>query len=625
MTPFNVRQWLTRLGLLTGAALVLTACPEDAADITESASEPSQNFPISSNYVEPVGSFSVDNIAFTGFDPNFSPDAFARGGEPLGFNFSPDRYLLDPAARNSSNATRLPALGGAGTEVVGGLLADCRFGDDNFWGGPAPTSAWDFFCGVTGLLPNTDYSVLLVRYSLTVNGTLDTEEMLLTGAITQPDQLTLLGGTAGGYPNEECLFSLAPPAFTVGITPNTNPFNMGFVTTDGTGSLVFDCLIGTNGGLWEGTLTTPAGAPFAPNDGPTTFDLPHYNYVIVVEGQGTAMNPVPTGPTVMRFQVGNDIDASAAPINNGFAPLPVDSLTSAELDVLPGCNQCVSAVDSLSMLYNNLEALAGAAQYQLWLVDPDSAGASPIMGVGTYNKFQIVVVRDSVTGEIISQTDSLVETITGTSSFTGDASGEGFRHEMILGDASVMGNIGGFSWAVLTLSASPAATMPASRPLFYQYGTATTSGATSFGNFDAAAPSMSRIYIGGGQGNGGVREGILSADLTALSRPPIGYVLAGWVMGIPATFAPVQAETITSGNPDFIDLGNADVDLTAGVVTTNGILTANFRLDGNTADVDYTKFGFFQMTLEPKLGIAGLGPIPVQVGALPSVIISPPE
>ena len=183
MTPSrHVRQWLTRLGLVAGAALVLTGCPQDAAEITESASEPSQNFPISSNYVEPVGSFSVDNIAFTGFDPNFSPDAFARGGEPLGFSFSGTRYLLDAAGRNMTTDPQLPALGGSGTEVVGG--GACRFGDDNFWGGPAPTSGWDFFCFLDGLLPNTDYSVLLVRYSLTVNGTLDTEEMLLTGAIT---------------------------------------------------------------------------------------------------------------------------------------------------------------------------------------------------------------------------------------------------------------------------------------------------------------------------------------------------------------------------------------------------------------------------------------------------------
>ena len=84
-------------------------------------------------------------------------------------------------------------------------------------------------------------------------------------------------------------------------------------------------------------------------------------------------------------------------------------------------------------------------------------------------------------------------------------------------------------------------------------------------------------------------------------------------------------DTITGGSPDFISIFNADVEMVEGVVTPNGILTANFRLDGNTAAVDYTKFGFFQVALEPKLGIAGMGPIPVQVGELPERIVNPPD
>ena len=155
--------------------------------------------------------------------------------------------------------------------------------------------------------------------------------------------------------------------------------------------------------------------------------------------------------------------------------------------------------------------------------------------------------------------------------------------------------------------------------------TFTLSGGTTFGNFDTTDPDNSRVYIASGAGTGGIVTTILSSDLQNLSRPPVGYVLQGWVFGIPATFTPVQTNDVTSPAPEFNDLTNADVDDSSADVTPNGILAANFRLDGSSVELDYTKFGFFQVTLEPKFGLSTMGPIAVQLGALPEVIINPPE
>jgi hypothetical protein len=575
----------------------------------------------------------------------------------LGYNFSGTRYLLDPAARNSSNDPRLPALGGAGTEAVTGN--QCRFGDGDFWGG---ADGWDFYCFLDGLQPSTDYSVLLVRYSLTVNGELDTEEMLLDGVITQPDQLSILGGSPGGYPEEACDFDPARPTFTVGVTGNQNPLNMGYVTTNASGALVFDCLIGS-GGFWSpGALTSPAEAPFAPN-AQTSFDLPRYNYVLIVEGTGTAADPVPAGPVVMRFQVGVDIDASGTPIANGLAPLPDVAATDDELLFAAGGAGRPAAA---SATFNNLEALAGGAQYQAWLVNPLTGGFVP--AVGTYNLIKIIAERDPITGEVISTTDEIVETTYGVSSFVGgnesDEEGVGYRHQLAVNDTSMPGGaedlVGLYSHMVLTIAdAASTSNMPDSRPWWFKYtdqngtpddyfdDTFIEDTTVFFGNFDITNPDASRLYSGEGQGTTGFREDEFIAELTRLSRPPVGFQVVGWLVDADGTA--YRLPDVTGPPPERVSLANADEEDFSGITTDNGLLEAYFRgfqgdlggaawydpnptqpscPAGEVPNPDRPASGLvgstlssFAITLEAKLGAPGIGYIPVQESAVPERVV----
>lgn len=653
MTPHGVRQWMARLGVIGGTAVLLAGCPESADQLATDGSQPSWDSPVASNYVAPLGPFSSGDFVLAAFDPTLSDDAFSRGGEPLGYNFSPARYLLDPGARNSSNDPRLPALGGTGAEAVS--ANQCRFGDGDFWGG---ANGWDFYCFLEGLQPNTDYSVLLVRYSLTVNGELDTQEQLLDGTITQPDQLSLLGGTPGGYPTEACDFDPGRPTFTVGVTGDQNPLNMGYVTTDGAGALVFDCLVGS-GGFWSaGALADPAEAPFAPN-AQSSFDLPRYNYVLIVEGTGTAADPVPAGPVVMRFQVGVDIDASGTPIPNGLAPLPDAAATDDELLFAAGGAGRPGAV---SATYNNLEALAGGAQYQAWLVNPLTGAFVP--AVGTYNLIKIIAERDPITGEVISTTDEIVETTYGVTSFVGgnesDEEGVGYRHQLAVNDTSMPGGaedlVGLYTHMVLTIADVPATSnMPDSRPWWFMYtdqngtpddffdDTFIESGDQSFGNFDITNPSGSRLYSGEGQGTVGFREDEFISEMTRLSRPPVGFQLVGWLVDAEGTAYALPE--LTGPPPDRVSLANTDVEDVPDITTDNGLLEAYFQgfqddlggatwYDANPAtpscpagevvNPDRTETGligsdlrFFYITLEAKLGAPGLGYIPVQVADVP--------
>jgi hypothetical protein len=421
---------------------------------------------------------------------------------------------------------------------------------------------------------------------------------------------------------------------------------------------VFDCLVGS-GGFWSaGALADPAEAPFAPN-AQSSFDLPRYNYVLIVEGTGTAADPVPAGPVVMRFQVGVDIDASGNPIPNGLAPLPDAAATDDELLFAAGGAGRPGAV---SATYNNLEALAGGAEYQAWLVNPLTNAFVP--AVGTYNLIKIIAERDPITGEVISTTDEIVETTYGVTSFVGgnesDEEGVGYRHQLAVNDTSMPGGpedlVGLYTHMVLTIADAPnLSNMPDSRPWWFMYtdqngtpddffdDTFIESGDQSFGNFDITNPSGSRLYSGEGQGTVGFREDEFISEMTRLSRPPVGFQLVGWLVDAEGTAYALS--DVTGPPPDRVSLANADVEDVPDITTDNGLLEAYFRgfqedlggalwYDANPAtpscpagevvNPDRAATGligsdlrFFYITLEAKLGAPGLGYIPVQVADIP--------
>ena len=633
---------LARLGIAGAMVIVLTGCPEDAADIVEYKAT-ILNFDVApmGDALLVTGDVSIDGLVLADFDPTRDPDAFARATSDLGFGHSGTRYLIDEAARNSGQDSRLPSLGGLGTEAVNTASA-CRFGDGDFWGG---SNGWDFYCFLQDLRASQDYTVMLVRYALTVNGDLDSEEMLLTGAITNPDELTVLGGTAGGYPTELCDFDPARPTYTIGVTGDQNPLVMGYVTSNASGNATFDCLIGT-GGFWKaggGGLVDPDSAPFAPNT-ISSFDLPRYNYVVIVEGTGTAGAPVPTGDHVLRFQVGADIDASGNPIDNGLAPTPAAAADTADLIAAPGG---AGRPDSLGVEIFNAEPLGGGNVWQAWLVNRDESPITVAPATAAYQRVAIVRERDPVTGEIISETDSILETVAATTTFTGqftdvvDAVEQEVKHRLVITDATVGGGSGpGFFTDVLLTQESGTATTPSSSTVVWfhytdQNGTPTNffddsfaGGTLLFGHFVLDDPASSETFTAadwlGSRGLGGVRENEVTVEITNLPLPPIGYYYEGWLVGPDGSA--VSLGPIKGLAPDTVSLFDADIDQDLPSVTATGIRFASVSavLEGGAIVSEeggeyVVNLSSFYLTLEPKLGFGGAvkNIADLEVGSLP--------
>lgn len=630
MRSYKMRR-IAALLAAVGTVPLLNGCPESALDITESPSDPSQDFAVAGAYTQPPGSFSLGEFAIL-FDTTVS-DAFARGTGVLGtYNadnaFGFGAYSLAGLARNASTDPRLPALDDADASV-GDF---CVLGSGVFSG--VGEGAWDLYCEVTGLKTSTRYTVMLVRYSLTVNGELDASAAALGEPIGAPDELSVLGANPQGYPATECNFSVLTP-----VIRDANPLVLGYVDSDGGGVATIDCVPYSDPGdptWWRNDLDEfPAGVedsiPFGPNTGADAIDplIPSFNYVVLVEGQGDAANPVPAGPHAMRWQVGNDVTASNVGINNAIAPFP-EQIPADELSGTPGF--LGARPQSMQATFGHLEALADGAMYEAWLANP--ATGSVVPATGMYYRIQLVPVIDDVTGEVIGFEEDTVETVQGTNVFVGG--NDEFRHALAVSDATLGGgatdSVGFHTHLMLAIAESPGGAEPAAaRPFWLQYtdqnGTPddfsddvfVLSGEPSFGNFELADPAASRIYSGEGSGLGGVRldpnGSVVSVDMRNLSRPPVGYVLAGWLQRVDGTT--FRMPDVTGPPPDFVDLVDADVQLVENLVTPNGVLDANFRVVTSEAGIDLTEFRRFLITLEPKAGLESRGPLLVQVGELP--------
>jgi hypothetical protein len=626
MTPHGVRQWMARLGVIGGTAAILAGCPDNPDKLAEPGSQPSWDSPVSGAYAAPTGPFTIDRFALGAVDETVS-DAFDRAGTTFVdsasfFTCGGACPAWDFPIRNGSEDTRLPALQDNDATGSFAITPDSLFGD-----------ALVVFT-LEGLAANGSFTIALERLALTVNENLDHVNNLLNNAAFGAFQRT-----------PDAPDALAPLGGSPGTTLGSNPYSIGGFTTNATGASGF-LNFGFDGGGTNDIVETNALS---------SFDLPQYNYVVVYDDA--------TGEPVMRAQVGVDLDASGQPINNALAPFPTEALTVPEILATPAG---FGRPDSVSVTFNQLEELVGGAEYQAWLVNPGTGAFVPALG--TYDKLKIVAERDPITGEVVATRDSVVETTTGISSFIGgdqaDDIGIGFRHRLTVSDATLPGgatdSVGFYTYLLLTIAESPnLANLPDSRPWWVWYtdqkGTPEDvrddeffpDTLTSFGNFDLTNPAASRLYSGQGQGQAGFREDEFIAELTRLSRPPVGFELVGWLMSEDGTT--YQLPDISGPPPDRVDLSNADVEDVSGIITDNGILEAYFRgfqenlagatwYDANpptpTCEADEmvnpdraatglvgSDLTTFWITLEAKNGAPGMGSIPVQAAEVPQRIV----
>ena len=468
--------------------------------------------------VLPSGSVALSKIRISGFD--FSVvDGFARGTGPDGvyvpvdnpFGASP-AFDMGGAVRNSSQDTRLPAL----------VESSAAIGD--FWGmfSPAFTDqgngSWDLFGELVGLAPDATYTVVLARMALQANGELDQQQSLTGRPVTDPDQLTFLGGQTVGYPGIACNFS----AFS-DVTASTNPVALGVIVTDGEGKGTVDCIVRSTTGdspwaLNDAAGFTAADAPFGSNAAGATLAPGQFNYVLLYEGVPTD-NALPPGNPTVRVQIGPDIDAAGNVTNNALSPFPDD--VAANPADLPGGVDAFSAPGQMDIEVTGLSSLSGGT-YQLWLYSRDGGSYTPADATITV-------------GENMSM---------GT---TFGSPGSSSMVTAKLDDATGL-DFGSFSHVVLSVETAAMASPSAARFMFLEYLTSSKNlaeGGMTFGTFDPNGPG--RAFSISGSGTGEFYETSLLVDLRRLPAPPDGFHYQSYLASFSGTMVSnsVRLNTLT--------------------------------------------------------------------------------
>ena len=659
----KVARRLARLGMAAGVILVLTGCPEDAADIVE------VNTTILNFSIAPLpaisfatGDMEIDNLALAAFDTTVT-DGFTRElarcaapdvcdaknygfllfdgddtdtewvfGPPQGVSTDTRAPLLSAVAPTGSNSTALfidpPINEGLGHYffIISGSLA--------------------------GLPASTNYTVALVRLGTQVKAELDQNATLIGLPITQRDSLIILSPNPLGDPATVLGVGTAPTnrGDTITILAGANPFILGNGSTTAMGDTDFgiDLNCGT-GVLWCSDVAPTSDAAltdsmlFGRNDG-VAYTLPRYNFLVMYD---CICVPDDGTPVIARWQTGQDMNLAGEVLNNGAAPFPPAPLTLQELIAAPGG---AGAPDSISIEVFNAEALASGSAWAVWLMNIDLGTMTA--ATGTYQEVAIVREIDPITGEIISQVDSVLSTTTDTHTFAGglraDVGGtpQELKHVMAIGDASLGGgdSPGNYTYVVVSLEASASASAPSdAQTLWFQYtdqsGTPPdfsddlflAPGTLAFGTFDSADPTLSTTFGPGNMaqatGLGGLAdtpEGIFfNAEITNLPLPPVGWYYEGWLTN-PVTGIRFSLGSIAALPPDTTSLFDADIDQDLPSVTPTGIrfscvctvVDPDEILTGAGDELTARLTSFF-LTLEPKDGGDPKNIADVEVGNIP--------
>lgn len=649
--------------VLTGAMMALvTACPKDAANITE-VKGTGLRYPVASqgSIDFPGGTLAIDHLTLAAFDTTVS-DAFGRAiaGNRSFYSSSGSQfggaYNMTSFLRTAATDPRTPAL----TESDPTLAANpdgLVLLDDSGLG---------FGCGchdlfndqpLTNLKPNTTYIIAFFRYGTNVNGQLDANLLAQGKPVDTPDDLVPVGGTPKGDPTVP---TESFPTF-VPFQTDANPFVVGNFTTDASGNGFWDAVIDGTGVLYSDDSGDPPDAAFdsslvGRNDDTPT-NLPRYNYLVILEGPAVDAADAADNPQAVRLQIAQDFLAgSGAMINNGYAPFPL-AFTDQELIPLPGG---AGRPDSLTVEFSHLPELAGSARWQAWLLNRNESPPTMEPAVGNYARVAVLREIDPITGELLSETDSTVETKDGTSTFVGQSaidiadrtpSRTEIRHQLTLGDGSLGGgasSAGFFTDVVLTIEPGGEASSPSKQaPVFFQYtdqnGTpnnffddASAGGILEFGQFNFDDATMSRL-VGPGEyaqatavGNvltEGVQPTAVSVEIKNLPLPPRGLYYEGWLMN-PDDGSTISMGPITSEPPDTVSLFDVDVNTDLPDVTPTGIRFSNAYLalkSGQLAKKQGGKytllFKTFFLTLQPKVGVAEISDTEIQTGTLPEEAI----
>lgn len=598
-----MKNLITRVAVASAVAALFAACQH--GDPVSNAGTPSGSASLVSaapKSVLPGGSANVTTV-FAGFDPSVK-DAFSRmpsdgvhgpfwdKGNQY-WRYRQETYRNGEAGRQDP---RYPFISASST-------AEFDFNDFGAWDLYTPgiegDSYWETYSYLDNLQPNTTYTVAFVNYALKPAGQLDQTQMMLTGAVTQPDSLVIVSGTRGeialGAANSN--WTGAAPA-GCGTYPhvNTNPFIVVQEPSDANGVLGFDkCWTSENGlGGLDDYSEQRKSMVGTQND--QSFALPNYNYIEVWQGD------YGTGTLVMRIQIAQDLTPSGKPINNTYPPFPAPNMSSSRLkladlspfplpdSVLAQLNGAKGAPTGMTLTLTNLQALdKGNAAYVVWYVNPTTGTVKK--AVGDYSR--------TVGG-------NQAESATGVSAFKGGPGTITFTTTSTVADMGNNNYADSLVDVVISQESDPSVAAPtASKVLWasvFKLPPVNAGGALTFGNFPTLAFTPQGVATGGVLGDtsttlvtenvGGkptqVREtqfngSKLAMQFTGLQRPPVGYkyemFLRTEVDSAAGRDNPTLVDVGGLFGPDGASLDNAATAPTSSNLSATGIVSAQTTID----------------------------------------------
>ncbi|MFN2398037.1 MAG: hypothetical protein ABR543_05245 [Gemmatimonadaceae bacterium] len=289
---------------------------------------------------------------------------------------------------------------------------------------------------------------------------------------------------------------------------------------------------------------------------------------------------------------------------------------------------------AITFTFQGLEPLTSGV-YEVWLA-PGTAVTAGTFVKATGN---LTVTRTDTSvnslGDLVFTT-STVRTASNVSSFADGGAAVTVKlvvDQSSFGSDPLVGNI----IALVTVEATAGASAPGTvQPLWRRFSNTTNNtGALTFGNFDPD-PAKAYVYIPAGRGTASVRGSILVVDDSALTRPPIGYYYATYVIKRDSAGKAIDTLVLGAQTAPFPNrsqsLRDADVSLISGIVidAPPSILAAANRVDADTIPRlaganPYRGFTELILTLENKAGDdATASPAIVLVATVPGIVTRPP-
>lgn len=555
-------------------------------------------------------------------------DVFQRAGADGYYSSTDLRYDMHTGVRIADQDPRLPALA---TVYAPDDFATYRAyvqGPETFG-----TEIWDFWMRWEGMGRERTYTFSIERLATIVNGSLDALEFIIEGEVTERDSLVPLDRTPGGYPDNDYYWTTRGGCAAEPIpNPLPNPWYLGPVTGSPFGTIYPDFCFGTPWLWYDGSVNVADSSIAMPNElrrGP----VPQYNYVVVYEGE-----PPNLGPPVIRVQMGVDLDTNGNPMPNGFAPFPVaaDREAAATLpyvELEPG---------RIRLEIRDLEPLDGGS-YELWLVNQETG--SSVQATADYFTIETILVANEL-GQL-NEVDVPSEDTVRTSTFHGLPESN-IRHSFIVSNRTLAGRtLGEFTHVALVRpGTSGALTDPVMWAQYLDHSGTPEDRSDDililaedlkFGEMDLANPSGSRMFRETGWGEGLVfceasksihdndgkylgeqclrNRSSLNLHFQRLRRPPPGYAYEVWLVS--ESVEPMSLGNITGPKPRCENIDDADMVVHDAFMTRTEIIQATKVVPVDISDL--SQYTGVLVTLEPKVGVATMGPTKILSGPLPEV------